>query len=264
VSTPRASGAPPGGDAVHLSVVLPSYLQATRIADNVRTALAALDQYGEGLEVIVVVDGNQDGTAAALASVDDPRLRVISYPDNMGKGYALKTGSLAARGAWIAWLDSDLDLDPAWLPGLLDQAERTHRDVVVGSKRHPDSIVDYPARRRLYSALYQGLVRVLFGLRVRDTQVGLKVFRRDVLEAVLPVTLVKRFAFDIEILAVAHRFGYRNIAEGPIRLVYRFTGSRMEWSAIARALVDTAAVFYRLQIIRYYDRRRTELERGPA
>jgi hypothetical protein len=104
--------------------------------------------------------------------------------------------------------------------------------------------------------VYQKLVRLLFSLDVRDTQVGLKVFRREVAEEVLPLLLVKQFAFDLEFLAVARALGYRRIREQPITLRYRFTGSGVRSPAVLLALVDTAAIFYRLRILRYYQRKR--------
>jgi hypothetical protein len=91
---------------------------------------------------------------------------------------------------------------------------------------------------------------------VRDTQVGLKVFRREIADEVVPLLLVKQFAFDLELLAVARALGYRHVAECPVRLEYRFTGSGVRSRAVARALLDTAAVFYRLRILRTYQRKR--------
>jgi hypothetical protein len=104
--------------------------------------------------------------------------------------------------------------------------------------------------------MFQQLVRLLFRLNVRDTQVGLKVFRREVADQVLPLLMVKRYAFDIELLAVARAFGFTRIAEMPVKLDYRFTGSGVRSRAVLRAVVDTFAVFYRLRILRYYQRRR--------
>src|SRR5690606_13340381 len=97
-----------------------------------------------------------------------------------------------------------------------------------------------------------------------DTQVGMKVFRREVLDEVLPVVLVKRYAFDLEILAVARSFGFDRIAEAPVRLHYKFTGSGVNWRAIAQALWDTAAIFYRLRLLRFYERRRRLARRVAA
>jgi hypothetical protein len=97
---------------------------------------------------------------------------------------------------------------------------------------------------------------------VRDTQVGLKVLSRGVADDVVPLLLVKRFAFDLELLAVAHALGHGRIRELPIRLDYRFTGSGVRSLAVARALWDTAAVFYRLRVLRTYQRKQSALGRG--
>lgn len=241
-----------------LSVVAPAFNQAGTIEATLGEILGRLDARDLDFELIVVSDGSSDGTfdaARRLASAD-PRVRVLDYDRNLGKGFAVRTGSLAARGRWVAWIDSDLDLDPSRVADFLARARSDDLDVVVGSKRHPESDVAYPRRRRVYSWLYQMLVRVLFSLDVRDTQVGMKLFRRDVLDEVLPVVLVKRYAFDLEVLAVSRRFGFERIVESPITLEYRFTGSGVGWRAIANALWDTAAVYYRLRLRRYYDRQR--------
>lgn len=237
-----------------LSVVVPCFNQGRSIYRNVGEIVRRLERAGLDHELIVVSDGSSDTTVFEAAR--HPGVRVLRYDRNLGKGYALRTGSTAARGAWIAWIDSDLDLDPSLLSDFLDRAQRDDLEIVIGSKRHPESEVSYPLRRRAYSWLYQQLIRVLFSLRVRDTQVGMKLFRREVLDQVLPVVLVKRYAFDLEILAVAHDFGFDRIAEAPVRLNYRFGDSGVDWRAIAQALWDTAAIFYRARLLRYYERRR--------
>jgi hypothetical protein len=211
---------------------------------------------GESIEIIVVSDGSVDGTAERLLEARSDAVRVIHYDRNLGKGYAVKAGALAAHGEWIALIDADLDLDPTSIPAYLNVARRERLDFAIGSKRHPESHVYYPRTRRAASWCYQQLNRALFRLDVRDTQVGLKVFSRDVVEEVLPLLLVKQFAFDLELLAVATALGHGRIRELPVRLEYRFTGSGVRSIAVARALLDTAAVFYRLRILRTYQRKR--------
>jgi glycosyltransferase involved in cell wall biosynthesis len=235
-----------------LSVVLPMFNEAAAIEGNLQTIVSTLGASGESFEVICVSDGSTDATAENARRVDDRRVVVLEYAENAGKGYALRYGSMRATGRYVGWLDADLDLHPDSLLVFLDLARDRDLDIVVGSKRHPRSIVDYPGRRRAYSWLYQQLVRVLFGLRVRDTQVGIKLFRHETLKDVLPSTLVKRYAFDLEVLALAHACGYRRIEEGPVTLQYRFSGTSVNWRAIYRALLDTAAIFYRLRIRRSY------------
>lgn len=247
-----------------LSVVTPAFNEAATLSEAIRQIRVHLDSLEVTYEVIVVSDGSSDATSEVARDLADDVVRVVAYERNMGKGYALRAGSRVARGEWIAWLDADLDLDPSAIGSFLDLARGEGLDIVVGSKRHPQSVVDYPARRRLYSFGYQMLVRALFGMSVRDTQVGVKLFRRQALDAVLPVLLVKRYAFDLEVLAVARRFGFSAISEGPVTLRYKFSGSGMNWAAIAHALTDTAAIFYRLRFLRFYDRRRRLAHRVTA
>lgn len=239
-----------------LTVVAPAFNQEDTIVRNIGLIADRLETIGVDYELILVSDGSSDDTFAEAASVSGDRVRVLGYDRNMGKGYAIRTGSRAARGRWVAWVDSDLDLDPAGIGEFLRRAQEHDLDVVVGSKRHPESTVDYPAKRRIFSWGFQQMVRLLFRLDVRDTQVGMKLFRRDVLREVLPVVLVKRYAFDVEVLAVANNFGFDRIVEAPIALDYQFSGSGMNWRAISHALWDTAAVFYRLRITRFYQHRR--------
>jgi len=212
---------------------------------------------GEEIEVIVVSDGSIDGSAERLLETrSDRSIRVIHYDRNLGKGYAVKAGALAAHGDWVALVDADLDLDPASISRFLALARRERLDFAIGSKRHPESVVSYPRSRRIASWCYQQLNRFLFRLDVRDTQVGLKVFSRRVVDDVFPLLLVKRFAFDLELLAVAKALGYGRIRELPVRLDYRFTGSGVGSTAVLLALWDTAAIFYRLRILRTYARKR--------
>jgi len=251
-----------------LSAVLPVYNGGAEIVDNVgviRRALAA-GLRGEEIEVIVVSDGSIDETAEQLlAARGDVGFRVIHYDRNLGKGYAVKAGALASRGEWVALIDADLDLDPASVPSYLEAARREDLDFAIGSKRHPESLVHYPRSRRIASWCYQQLNRLLFRLDVRDTQVGLKVFHRRVVDEVMPLLLVKQFAFDLELLAVAATLGFDRIKEMPVRLHYRFTGSALGSRAVLRALWDTAAVFYRLRVLRTYQRKRRFLAtRAPT
>jgi glycosyltransferase involved in cell wall biosynthesis len=250
-----------------LTVVVPVYNGGEQIVENVRVIQQALAEGlpGEEIEVIVVSDGSIDHTAERLlAARSGSGIRVIHYDRNLGKGYALKTGALAAHGAWIALVDADLDLDPASVPTYLEVARREKLDFAIGSKRHVESVVQYPRSRRIASWCYQQLNRSLFRLDVRDTQVGLKVFSRDVVEDVMPLLLVKQFAFDLELLAVATALGHGRIRELPVRLDYRFTGSGVRSVAVLRALWDTAAIFYRLRILRTYQRKQHLLRGAPA
>jgi glycosyltransferase involved in cell wall biosynthesis len=244
--------------AVQLSVIVPAYREGRRIHDNLSRLIGELDKLNVAYEVVVVSDGNTDTTVREAKRLGSPAVKVFHYPMNIGKGFALSFGVSQSSGSLVTFIDADMELDPANIKGFIDLMQTAGCDAVIGSKRHPQSKVAYPRLRRLQSAIYQLVVRVLFNLDVRDTQTGLKLFRRNVLEEALPLLAIKRFAFDLELLVVARQLGYRQVCEAPISLDYQFESTVNLWSAF-RISWDTAAIFYRLRILRYYQRRRREL-----
>jgi glycosyltransferase involved in cell wall biosynthesis len=253
-----AATQPQAAPQVQLSVVVPAYREGRRIYDNLTRLVEELDKLEVPYEVVVVSDGNTDSTVSEARRVQSPAVRVFHYPMNIGKGFALSCGVDQSIGDLVTFIDADMELDPANIGGFIDIMHASGCDAVIGSKRHPESKVAYPKFRRFQSAMYQLVVRILFNLNVRDTQAGLKLFRRQVLQEALPLLAIKRFAFDLELLVVARQLGYRQVCEAPIRLDYQFESTvnlRSAW----HVLWDTAAIFYRLRILRYYDRRRREL-----
>jgi len=236
-----------------LSVVVPAYQEAEHIKKNIEFFHSTFKNAGIDFEIVLVVDGCAE-TYKEAKQINLPEVRVLFYEENQGKGFALKYGMQKARGEYIATLDADNELNPASLIMFLHLAEDFGMDIVIGSKRHPLSKVHYPLTRRFYSWCYQVVLRVLFNLKVKDTQVGIKLYRREVLEKVLPRVLVKRFAFPVELLAVANYFGFTKIMEAPVELKYNFAGSNVNIRETFKILWDTAAIFYRLKLIRYYDK----------
>jgi glycosyltransferase involved in cell wall biosynthesis len=238
-----------------ISVIVPAYNESQAIAANLRAIVDALSPHAPHLEIIVVDDGSHDQTwrhAAATMERSAATVRILRYERNEGKGFALACGARHATGEFVVFLDADLDLHPDQVPSFFDILFSTGADAVIGSKWHPDSQVEYPAWRRVLSHGYYALVHLLFGLPLRDTQTGLKLFRARLLESVVPRLLTKRFAFDVELLAVAHRMGFK-IVEAPVRLQFRRDVPRLRWHDSWHALVDTLAIFYRIHLRRYYD-----------
>jgi hypothetical protein len=130
--------------------------------------------------------------------------------------------------------------------------QEANADVGIGSKVHSDSQVDYPGKRQVMSWGYYAIVRLCFGLPVRDTQTGLKLFRKEVLDGVVPRMLVKRFAFDLEALVIAHRLGFR-VVEAPVVVTRERDLPKIGWIDALHTAWDTAAVWYRAYLRRYYD-----------
>src|SRR6266487_719294 len=125
-----------------LSVVTPVYNGAAFIAENVSIIRRELSSAGVSYELIVVSDGSADDTVQRVAGAAHPEVRILHYDRNIGKGYAVKLGLLAARGRFVGFIDSDLDLHPAELASFLAARERDSLDAALGSTRQPESQVD--------------------------------------------------------------------------------------------------------------------------
>lgn len=237
---------------VDLTVVVPFYNPGQRLHDHVANVAKTLEETGRTFEVIAVSDGSTDGSTARLADVAPSSVQIVALPANQGKGEALRLGMSLGRGRYIGFIDADGDIPAEVLTSFAKLATPNGPEIVLGSKVHPSSEVVYPPIRRIYSLSYRLMNRVLFKLSVSDTQTGIKLVRRDVLAQVLPRMLEKRFAFDLEMLVVAQRLGYRDHAELPVKIRDRFT-STISLKAVKGIVLDTIAIFYRLHLIRYYD-----------
>lgn len=238
-----------------ISVIVPSYKQESTIEENLSHLKTALEDLKYDYEIIVVVDGKADKTFENAKKVKSSKIKVVAYEHNHGKGYAIRYGIARSKGEFVCFIDSGIDLNPKGLSILLEYLKLHDADIVIGSKRHVGSVVIYPWDRRVISFLSQLFIRFLFGLNVRDTQVGMKVFKRKVVEDIMPRLLVKKFAFDIEVLVVAHSLGYTKIVEAPVELNYDFGGSLVTknlFKELIRTFWDTIAIFYRLRIRGYY------------
>lgn len=242
-----------------ISVIMPSYKAEKIVAKSLLNVKNVLDKSGYNYEIICVVDGRLDKTWQEAKKVEKkfPKLvKVVGYRNNLGKGHAVRYGMAKSTGEIVGFIDVGFDIKTEGINILLSHFEWYDADIIIGSKRHAVSKVEYPWQRRIMSYGYQYLVRLLFGLKVKDTQVGLKFFRRKVLEKTLPRLLVKAFAFDIEMLAVANYLGFKRIYEAPVELTMDFSGSTIASKGFRRTIFlmlwDTIAVFYRLRILRYY------------
>jgi len=243
-----------------ISIIVPIYKQEKTIYKDLLNIASSLDSTRWNYEIIAVVDGFLDASFQEAQKITHPKVHLVGYEQNKGKGYAIRYGMARSKGELVAFIDAGMDINPNGISLILEHMEWYDADIIVGSKRHSASKVSYPFIRKVYSLFYQLLTRVLFGLKVKDTQVGLKVFKRNVLEKVLPRLLVKKFAFDIEILAVSKYLGFDKIYDAPVEIKIEFSSNssfspyklifnKNIWVMIS----DTLAVFYRLKILKYYD-----------
>ena len=228
---------------LELSVVLPIYMEERSLEESGKRLISALEEYNIDFELIYVNDGSTDNSQAiaeSLALADD-RVRVFSYYPNKGKGAALLEGFSVAVAETVAFFDGDLDIHPSCLPEMLKLVKSNECDVVVGSKIHRDSIVVYPRTRRLQSFFFRLLVRMMFSIQISDTQTGVKVFRREILQTTLPFVKTKGFAHDLELMVRIHKLDIK-IIEVPVIVNFQFTSSVSVITGF-RALHDTWRIF---------------------
>ena len=239
-----------------LSVIIPVYKQEKTIKKDLLSIYDTLKQIRYDYEVIVVVDGTSvDNSFAEIKTLKLKKLKVYGYKTNHGKGYAVRYGMAKTSGDYVAFIDSGMEIDPNGISLLLEHMEWYNADVIVASKRHPASMVNYPLERKIISFGAHLISKYLLSINLHDTQAGLKIFKRAVLVKVLPRLLVKNYAFDLEILSVANRLGFKKIYEAPIKLTYNFQSltHATGYKILYHCLMEALAVFYRLKILNYYD-----------
>lgn len=232
---------------ITLSVVMPAYNEETHIKENLLETSRILSSFVHRYEIIAVNDGSTDSTGKLIedAAAVDPHITAAGYEDNHGKGFAITTGIAAAKGRYIAFLDSDLELSPSLLKKFMKQMKAEDADIVIGSKLHPESKLDYPMPRRVMSYTYYIMLKLLFHLGIHDTQTGIKLFKAEVIKPIAENLSISGYAFDIEILVAAHKQGYV-ISEAPIVLNYSrdesANGRRIQIKDIWKVFTDTVAI----------------------
>jgi len=241
-----------------LSVIVPVYKKQKTIQKELEILSEVLNQTNYKYEIIAVVDGTSlDNSYQEAKKTKNSKIKVYGYKNNYGKGQAVRYGMQKAKGDVITFIDSGGDINPQGIIMLLEHMKWYNADIIVGSKLHSASKVNYPVKRKILTYGYYLFVKLLFSLKIRDTQTGLKAYKREVLEKVLPRLVVKRFAFDIEILAVANYLGFKKIFDAPVEVDMDFGQSSIVgiftsngiWSFVN----DTLAVWYRLRLVRFYD-----------
>ncbi len=236
------------GDRPDLSLVMPAYNEGDAIEETIGRVDRVVGKLGLRYELIVVDDGSVDDTRrkAINCASKNSHVRVVGYGRNEGKGYAIKTGFSRAKGDIVIFMDGDLDINPAQIGKYLKALKQA--DIVIASKRHPGSRVKAPPLRRLLSLTFHVLVRLATGLRVSDTQSGLKAFKGKPLQRMIHLLSVKKFAFDVEALTVANLMNLR-IVEMPVRMELN---SGFALRHMFSMLVDLAGITYRLRVKRWY------------
>jgi glycosyltransferase involved in cell wall biosynthesis len=236
---------------VELSVIIPVYNEGEIIFQNLMTLSEIMEAGNLDFEIIVVDDGSLDNTFDEVkrAAASSHKIKAVHYEHNAGKGNAFKTGFENSRGKYIALFDADLDYHPSELLKMYNSFRQTDTDIIIGSKYHPDSKIDYPFIRKIMSRGYAHFARLLFGMPFRDTQSGIKIFKREALKSVLPSLISKGFAFDLEILLAAYKAGLK-ITEHPVVLNFKLSKSGFPLTMAFNLLTETFKIWLYKKILK--------------
>ncbi len=242
-----------------LSVVMPVLNGENFIVDNVRKVYSILGGYVQeklikDYEIVVVDDGSVDATFSLLKEnfSENSKIIITKNSFNQGKGFAIKQGVKYSSGDVIVIIDSDLDIPPEQIKKLIIEYQNGY-DIVITSKFEKESKLKYPIYRKIISMIYYLIVKVLFRLPVKDTQTGLKLFKGEAIRYAVEKMVVKRFAFDLELLAIAYRHNY-SIKSIPVVIDFKRKVGFVGIKVLLNTFIDTLGIFYRLKVMNYYDR----------
>jgi dolichyl-phosphate beta-glucosyltransferase len=206
-----------------LSIVIPAYNEETRLGPTVRAAVDYFRSQGRAFELIVVDDGSQDGTSALARRLSEemPEVSLIRLAANHGKGYAVRSGVVNARGRAVLFADAD-GATPFAEFQRLEAALEAGADVAIGSRAFSAQGVKVRAKlyRHVIGRVFHALVEMLTVRDVKDTQCGFKLFRAPVAHDLFSRMRMNGFSFDVEVLVMAKRRGYR-IAEIPVNWTHQ-------------------------------------------
>jgi dolichyl-phosphate beta-glucosyltransferase len=231
-------------DEVYLSVVIPAYNEQARIADTIYAVKDYLAHQSYRSEVIVVDDGSADLTTEVVRTIDiyaseikrqDVSI-IMENVKNVGKGFSVARGMLAARGRYIMFTDADLAAPIEEVEKLLPFLE-SGWDVVIGSRRIGSAAAEQKSlARRMASALFNLIVQVFAVRGIYDTQCGFKAFTQSAAHRIARLQKTYRFSFDVEQLYIATCLGLR-IKEVPVKYVHQ-EGSTVQTKDIVPMLLD--------------------------
>jgi len=209
-------------DDMDISIVIPAYNEERRIVPTLEKVIDFVEgRRHKSFEILVVDDGSSDGTAAVVERFAGraPGLKLLRNPVNQGKGDTVRKGMLAARGRTVYFTDADLSTPIEELDRFLAEIQR--HDIVIGSRAidRANIMIHEPFYREVLGRIFCAFVRFACVPGFVDTQCGAKMFTREAAQRIFPLLKISRFAFDVEILFLAHRFGYR-VKELPVKWYY--------------------------------------------
>jgi len=230
-------------------IILPVRNEASMIQNTISTLLKWCKGNLSDFEILFIDDGSTDDTFQIIRK--NTKVKVYKNVFERGKGSALKVGCVYSTFLYAAkdddniiFMDGDGQIEPQEINTMLNIMTFYNSDVVIANKRHIYSNIFYTKAREIVSKSYNLLVRFLFDLRHEDTQCGLKIFKKKVLDDVISKVSIKRFAFDLELIVALRQMGYR-VADSPVKIKKQLNQGSVSIQNIIRTFIDTLIIWYK-------------------
>ena len=233
-----------------ISLIIPIFNQAAKIAYSLKKIKQAVELAFSDYELIVVNDGSTDETLTILKGIamTDEHVHIISYTPNRGKGYAVRQGILHSHGDAVIFLDGDLDISPDLIKDYVERLSTS--DLVIASKRHPESSVRIPRSRAFLSRAFHLLIKMAIGITQTDSQAGFKAGKGDIMRTIFRNVSIDRYAFDVELLTIASILRLR-VQEMPVTMKI---DRRFNTKEIVNMFTDVMRICYRHKILHAYSK----------
>ncbi|WP_432632255.1 glycosyltransferase family 2 protein [Brachyspira sp.] len=247
-----------------VSILVPVYNIEKNIEKNINILIEKISPFMTNFEIIISDDGSKDNSKKIIEKICAENKNIIGVysKENHGKGNALKRACEIANGKYIIFCDGDMEIDPSQLENFFEIMNKENADIVIGSKRHKNSVVNYSNTRKIISFVYFMFVKIFFHLPIQDTQTGLKLFKREAIINIFPRILVKAFAYDLEVLVACNSNG-KKIVSAPVIVNPNRHFGFIKLSVLWKTFIDTLAIFYRLNIVKFYKDLFEELKSNP-
>lgn len=202
-----------------ITLIIPMYNESAIIADTAKTVSDYMKKSFDSYEIIFADDGSRDDSAKIVKALELPCVRVVGYEQNQGKGCAIRTGMLAARGDIVMFTDADLAYGTNVIRQAYDTLSEADANMLIGSRNlTKDGYEGYTALRKLMSKVYIKVLCIAGGFKLSDSQCGCKAYKGEAVKRIFERCKVDGFAFDFESILWAQRFGYK-IVEMPVKIV---------------------------------------------
>lgn len=233
---------------MYLSIIIPAYNEEKHIKSTIQSIYGYLSDEKIEHEILVVTDGSKDGTNNVVSSLaaEIPNLTLLRFEVNKGKGYAVKEGMLKATGDYRLFTDADNATSIDHIKKMMPFFEQGY-GVVIGSIAVKGSVVasgSEPIWRRLFGKMGNLFIQIMAVPGISDTQRGFKMITAEVAEKIFPKMTINRWGFDIEMLALARKFGYK-IKEIPV-VWKNEPNSHVKLSAYFQVLMETVKIRWNL------------------